>query len=529
MRPAAGFSVRTGVRTADWWFVAICITVLVLESAAQAQDDKDNPAPTNWWAFSSQSATDIGTTLQNLQSQTSQQVRISDVQFNSSSPFPFTVTYVQNTASYGKQWWWYPQIDDAGLSKNLTVNNARLISFRAYDVGGGNVRYMAVMISNTGADGKSWWWGAGLTPDAIKDLLQQRNARLTSLQSYEVAGQTLYAVIMIANTGADKRDWWYYVNTSPQSIGQALTTNRAYLVDLTPAGNGNFNAVMEGCSATCPNQQWYFGQSGGQISAEAQQNGDRIVTAETYPGCGSYCFAAVMNHGSAGSQHGSLAIRLPDDKVNPAPTNWWVSSGSAAAIGAFLQRLQSETAKQIRISDVQFNNSAVNPFTATYVQNTDSYAKQWWWYPEIDDAGLSKTLTANNARLTSLRAYDVGGGNIRYMAVMISNTGADAKEWWWGAGLSPDAIKDLLQKRNARLTSLQSYKVNGQTLYAVIMIANTGTDRRAWWYYGDTAPQSIGQALTSNKAHLLDLTPAGKGNFNAVMEDCSGPCPDQQW
>ena len=284
----------------------LLLALATLSLAAWAEDDKENSTPATWWVFTGQTAADIGTTLQNLRDQN---VRISDVQVNSYSQLPYTVTYVQNTGTYSKQWWWYPQADDASLSQLLKDNNARLIAFRAYDAGNSTIRYMAVMVSNTGADAKAWWCGANLTEGGIQDLLKKNNARLTSLQSYVANGQTLFAVTMIANTGADGRGWWWSTNASPKSIGDALTTNKARLLDLTAVGNGNFNAVMEACSGACTTQ-WYFGQSGEQILAEAQKSGARVVSADAYPGCGTYCFFALMMPGSTGSQHGSLDVRL---------------------------------------------------------------------------------------------------------------------------------------------------------------------------------------------------------------------------
>lgn len=308
--------------------LALGFMLAFLIGAARA-DDKDNPAPTNWWVFSNQTAAGIGDTLQTLQNQTGQQVRISDVQVT--APNNFTVTYVQNTHSYGKQWWWYPNIDDKTLSAHLTTNNARLISLRAYDVGSGNVRYIAAMISNSGADQKEWWWGANLTYDAVKAFLQQRRARLTSLQSYRIKGQTLYAVTMILNSGADGRAWWWYINAAPQFIGSTLTANKARLVDLTPAGNGNFNVVMEGCSGQCAQQWWYFGHTGSDTMYYAGLNG-RISTAEAYPGCGNLCYASIVTQGSAGNQHGILLDWYPGSK--PFDLVWATNSdGTVAASG----------------------------------------------------------------------------------------------------------------------------------------------------------------------------------------------------
>ena len=105
----------------------------------------------------------------------------------------------------------------------------------------------------------------------------------------------------------------------------------------------------------------------------------------------------------------------------------------------------------------------------------------------IDAPTLAKNLSANSARLISLKAYDIGGGNIRFAVAMIANTGADAKQWWYYFGQSTAQITALLKTNNARLTAIQSYTSNGQTYYSCIMIANTGADAKAWWWYVDAA------------------------------------------
>ena len=147
----------------------------------------------------------------------------------------------------------------------------------------------------------------------------------------------------------------------------------------------------------------------------------------------------------------------------------------------------------------------------------------------IDATTLAKNLSANNARLVSLKAYDTGGGNIRFAVAMIANSGADAKAWWYYYGQSSAHIAALAKSNNARLTAVQSYTSNGQTVYSCIMIANAGADAKAWWWYVNVSPQAIGNLINSNKARLLDLTSAGNGNFNAVMESCSGGCPAWWW
>ncbi|HEY6306594.1 MAG TPA: serine hydrolase domain-containing protein [Candidatus Angelobacter sp.] len=271
------------------WALA-CLTVFILASAspAQAEDDNENSTPTAWWIYGGQTANDINNTIR------SKNARIIDIKPENPAASSFTVTYVQNTEAFAKQWWWYVGIDANTLARNLTANNARLISLKAYDSGGGNIRYAVAMISNTGADAKQWWWYDGKSPADVANLTRANRARLTALESYTSQGRTLYAVIMIASTGADNKAWWWYSDETGQTIGNAIAQNKARLLDLTSAGQGRFNAVLESCSSNCPFWWWYPGLNMNDVLAKAQDNGARVITADGYPGCGSMCFATVM-------------------------------------------------------------------------------------------------------------------------------------------------------------------------------------------------------------------------------------------
>src|SRR5580698_624434 len=206
-----------------------------------SQDDNENTTPTAWWIYTGQSVDDIENTISNLNA------RVTDIEADTSSN-TFTVTYVQNTGAYAKQWWWYVGIDAPTLAQNLQTNNGRLISLQAYDIGGGNIRFAVAMVANSGVDAKTWWYYYGQTTSDIPTLTAANNARLTTLESYSSNGQTLYAFIMIANTGADAKAWWWYANAVPQDISGDISANNARLLDLTYAGNGAFNVVMESCA-----------------------------------------------------------------------------------------------------------------------------------------------------------------------------------------------------------------------------------------------------------------------------------------
>jgi Beta-lactamase len=256
---------------------------------ACAEDDNENSAPTEWWTYARQSVSDIVNTIK------ARNARIINIEASNSSFTSYTVTYVKNTGAYAKQWWWYVGIDANALSANLAANNARLISLKAYDVGGGNIRFAVAMIANTGVDAKMWWYYFGQTPSEIETHSRENGARLASLQSYYSNGQTYYSAIMIANVGADEKAWWWYYNVSSKVIGDAVASHGARLLDVTPASDGNFNAVIESCSSGCAAWWWRHGLSANGVTAAARDNGARVMTAAAYQACdGSPCYVAAM-------------------------------------------------------------------------------------------------------------------------------------------------------------------------------------------------------------------------------------------
>jgi hypothetical protein len=287
-QPSAKNRARPASASAMLGLCVLIALVVASGAPARAQDDNENSTPTAWWIYTGQTLHDIGSTV------ASRNARIVDISADDPPSNRFTVTYVQNTASYAKQWWWYVGIDAAELAKNLSANNARLTALHAYDAGDG-LRFAAAMISNTGADARAWWYYYGKSTADIASLTRANNARLTRLRSYTSNGHTVYAVIMIANTGAGAKGWWWYFHESPQAIAEAISSNNARLLDLTPADGGNFNVVMESCSSGCPAWWWYYGLDADGVLAKAQADGARVLAASVYRGCGSnICLATVM-------------------------------------------------------------------------------------------------------------------------------------------------------------------------------------------------------------------------------------------
>ena len=290
-RPAARRFYDVRSRYARLVLLCLGLLLLVGSSPARAEEDNESTTPTAWWTYTGQSFNDVNNTI------TAKNARIEDIAIDNAAATSFTVSYVQNTGAYAKAWWWYVGIDAATLASHLSANKARLVSLKAYDTGGGNIRFAVDMIANTGADNKAWWYYYGKSTTDITALAKTNNARLTALQSYTSNGPTVYACIMIANTGADAKAWWWYYNISPQTVGADLSTNKARLLDLTPAGNGNFNAAMESCSGACPAWWWYYGLDAYGVLDKAQNGGARVVTSSSYQGCNNgsnECYVTTM-------------------------------------------------------------------------------------------------------------------------------------------------------------------------------------------------------------------------------------------
>jgi hypothetical protein len=260
--------------------------LLALAPAARAADDIENSAATGWWTYVGMSFNDVGAHASQLHA------RLVSLKFDPASN-TFSGAYVANTGAFAKSWWWYAGLDEHAVSADLQANNARLISLQAYQTPGGT-RFAVVMVANTGADAKSWWWYYGRSVNDITAAVNANHARLTALSSYVSGGQTVYAAIMIANTGADAKGWWWYVNLTPNQITGLINTNKGRLVDATSAGGGRFNVVMEDCSAGCPAWWWYVGLTAQAVVADAGGNHARISTLDGYAGCGSRCYVATL-------------------------------------------------------------------------------------------------------------------------------------------------------------------------------------------------------------------------------------------
>jgi hypothetical protein len=217
---------------------------------------------------------------------------------------------------------------------------------------------------------------------------------------------------------------------------------------------------------------------------------------------------------------GARAALAETERTQSDPTAYWWYYG---VTGPQLSQYLSQNNARIVDLQVESVSSSGPVFTASMVSNTGPYAEAWWWYYGLTGAEVSQILTDLNARLISIAPYQ-NGGSLQFAAVMVSNTGANAKQAWWWYG-SGGYIGSQLAGTDGRIVDLENYDVGGSEGYAAIAIANTGADAAPWWWWFGVTPNQIGTDLATNPAQLLTLAPDGN-NFDAIMQ---GNPPAEWW
>jgi hypothetical protein len=269
-------------------------------------DDRENSTPTIWAVYEHLTTTDI------LNIATTNNYRMVDLFVETApNPYQFTAVFVANTGSYAKSWWFLTAATPTNLLNFAVNNNARIVVQKAFNdpTPGGSVLFYSVLISNTGADAKSWWFYKDQTIANVTALWQANNARLVQINSYVRNSTTYYDVVMISNTGADARSWWWYVNATPAQLDTSLSNNNARMYDLDyDAATGNYNAIMTSCSSGCPAWEWYYGISTSTLLNTVLQHGERIMDANVTPGCGDLCWAIVLIDNSPKNISGNAGV-----------------------------------------------------------------------------------------------------------------------------------------------------------------------------------------------------------------------------
>jgi hypothetical protein len=283
-------------------------------------------------------------------------------------------------------------------------------------------------------------------------------------------------------------------------LGIVIALAMLHLGSVVPAV-ADATAVINDRSVTVPTAWWlYTGVDAAFLTNKIQQDGARITDLEVQS-TSPYRFTAALVKNA-----GAYAV----------PAWWWYFGLTAAQV---TDRLN---ANQARLIDLEpYVTSSGVRFAAVMVSNTGSFARAWWWYQGVSAAFLSQKLTENQARLIDLDSYVVNGTRV-FSGVMIRNTGADAKQWWWYQGVSAAFLNQKLTENQARLIDLDSYVVNGTRVFSGVMIRNTGADAKQWWWYVNVPPGFVSAKLIENRARLVDYERRPDGRLDVVMHRREG-------
>lgn len=256
-------------------------------------DDRSTGVPTGWWAYTNVSAATL-TSLYEAKG-----ARLTDIEVHSivgGAP-RFTARMVQNSGAYAVPgWWWYYGLSYSQVGAKLGEKNARLIDLDPYDAGGGAIRYAAVMVSNTGSAARAWWWYSGVTSAQIGGYLDDHNARLIDLDTYYPGGEKRYSAVMVSNTGADAKGWQWWLNQTEAGVNAKVAAFTGRIVDIERLPDGKFNVVLvRNTGSDSFAWWWYYGfPSITDLLNYANQLGVRPVDIETYVSGGSRRYMGVF-------------------------------------------------------------------------------------------------------------------------------------------------------------------------------------------------------------------------------------------
>jgi hypothetical protein len=228
--------------------------------AAVLPEPRDNGSlPWTWY---------YGQTPRQVEELVGTENRLVSIQVRNPSPLLLDVAIVRNTGTGHKEWWWVPgagpELGGSQLGDYCEFREGRVVSLAPYVVDG-TTYFAAVLIANTGTDHKGWWWYFDIPKANIDPLITQNKARLLDLRSYGKSGATVYAVVMIPNTGPDEQKWWWYAGVNAASVRASLKDNKALLASLQAADRAGttFDVVMNaGVVNTMPSFQgvsWLWG------------------------------------------------------------------------------------------------------------------------------------------------------------------------------------------------------------------------------------------------------------------------------
>ncbi len=202
----------------------------------------------------------------------------------------------------------------------------------------------------------------------------------------------------------------------------------------------------------------------------------------------------------------------------------WSKAGTSTAHDNWWEVLRDE--EHWRLYNLKIDHNTGN-IAGAYVKSTGACGtvsndvSNWRFFGAFSGDRLQKEVDKTNERILDLDV-SMMDGKPAYAALLMPNTGSEQKAWWWYAGVPFDTLDAKITENKARLVDISKYRVGKQWRYAGVMIANQGPDAKAWWYYDNVDPTFVEAELKKNNARLTNIEVDRNGKWTVIMEQSQG-------
>jgi CubicO group peptidase (beta-lactamase class C family) len=189
-------------------------------------------------------------------------------------------------------WWWFDNTSESDLVERLDAG-FRLVDLEIVQVD--PIRFAAVLVRNSGAYAKTWFWFYDRTEAQIRNLAAEFEARPIRIQPYTSPEGLRFAAIMVRETGQDNTNWTWLSNTTVEAIRNGVYQNNARAIDIEAYRLGReqrYSAILDNALTGGPNAILTHPQASGIGAWLSDNPGFKIVDLERRPLGGWVAIAA---------------------------------------------------------------------------------------------------------------------------------------------------------------------------------------------------------------------------------------------
>lgn len=289
--------------------IATTVLACLLGVTHAAYADRDLQTPTGWWYFTN-------ATEDQINARRAEGYRLVNIDVVNNNPMRFSAVLVHNSGEYFNpgDGWWFGQTP-ASIADRLSSGNLRLLQCQPYLNASGDLRYVIIVVNNTGQYFKGWWYHPSADAAAINTIRDTHNMRLVSWD--RVPGQAnVWSCVFISNTGSDQRNWWRYPSTPYANISTLTSQHNARITDIAYVGGGNYDIVLEERQGRT--WWWYTGVTSAQLDVLQGNRAARIYDLQqtgTGPDGPLFTFLLLRNSNDLTHRVSGIMRTIMDDEI----------------------------------------------------------------------------------------------------------------------------------------------------------------------------------------------------------------------